>query len=145
MHRRRAFTLIELIVALAIVALLAAIAIPVYSAVQQRSQINADAAAANAVAQAVSSYYAVNGCYPQPTQQIGVPPAVLVPYLGATTIPNMYYVTANASNQWVSGSGASAYLVYIEFHTGISAQTLADAYVVGSARYVPTSSPVLMC
>ena len=111
-RRHRAFTLIELIVALAIVALLAAIAIPVYSAVQQQAQQKTNTAQYNSVAQAVSSFYAVNGCYPDVTayHPSNDQPSGLGPYVGTWPTNVLYYALNSSQSAWV-GSGGTAYYI----------------------------------
>ena len=116
MYRRRAFTLIELIVALAIVALLAALAIPVYSTVQTQANQKAASAQANTLAQAVGAFYAVNGCYPDSTSTSPSIPTGLSAYVGSSSWPsNQYYAANNQTGSQVPGPGGTAYYISVDW------------------------------
>jgi prepilin-type N-terminal cleavage/methylation domain-containing protein len=108
-------TLIELVVALALVALIASLALTQLTVPQKQAQLKADVAQANALAQAVSAFYAVNGCYPDPTSTQTAPfsgsmPANLSPYVGGPWPATQLYGTFDQNWNWV-GSGATAYYV----------------------------------
>lgn len=63
-RRKRAFTLIELIIVVVIISILALIAIPKYYANVTRSQRNAVYSSLAAIREALLSYYATKGAYP---------------------------------------------------------------------------------
>ncbi|HLJ58886.1 MAG TPA: type II secretion system protein [bacterium] len=143
MRRRQAFTLVELIVTLAIVVILAAIAIPVYNTVQAQAQIKADIAEQNVLVQALSSYYAVNGCYPNGPRGTGNMPTNLGPYVGNTWPGNMTYVTF-MNGGWVnSSSGAVNYVGVL----ANSVLTQSGSWTGGTAVFngVSTGATVLEC
>ena len=58
------FTLIELMIVVAIVGILAAVAIPAYQDYTARAQVSEGAATAAAIKTAISEYYASQGAYP---------------------------------------------------------------------------------
>jgi prepilin-type N-terminal cleavage/methylation domain-containing protein len=152
MHRRHAFTLIELIVALAIVALLAAIAIPTYSAVQSQAQQKAQTAQSATLAQALSAFYAVNGCYPDPntTNPVfgydgGNMPTNLGSYVGGPWPSNQGYFTLNSSKVAVSGSAYTAYYVGVISQAVWQADTWSQVVSDSRAALVVNNVAVPVC
>ncbi len=72
MRRKRAFTLIELIIVVVIIGILALIAIPKYFANVDKAKKNTVYANLNAMRQAILGYYATYGAYPANTWPIRV-------------------------------------------------------------------------
>jgi prepilin-type N-terminal cleavage/methylation domain-containing protein len=131
----RGFTLAELLVALAIAGALVALGLQHFAAAEQQAQQNADVGQANALAQAVSTYYAVNGCYPEPTTAWGSLPGGLAAYYGTTSIPAylLYLVLSgpNSGGAWVVTSGAAAQTIAIAVSAqSTMAASFATIYVV---------------
>jgi len=63
-HRKKAFTLIELIIVVVIIGILALVAIPRYFANVDKAKRSQAFASMDAIRQALLGYYAVNGVYP---------------------------------------------------------------------------------
>jgi prepilin-type N-terminal cleavage/methylation domain-containing protein len=77
---RRGFTLIELMMVLAVLGLLAALGLPRYRDMKRRATAAAIASDLNTVRIAAYNYFADNNTYP-PDGTAGAPPAAMIPYL----------------------------------------------------------------
>jgi prepilin-type N-terminal cleavage/methylation domain-containing protein len=88
------FTLVELMIAVAIVGVLAAVAIPAYTGYIRRSYISEGTSSIAAIKQGMESYFSVNGCY----ISAGMHPAN-VP-AGTTTAWDPVPTGANTANAW---------------------------------------------
>ena len=77
---RRGFSLIELLTVMAVIALLAAIALPRYRDMKRRAYSANIVSDFNTVRVAAYNYFADNNTYP-PDGGSGAPPAVMIPYL----------------------------------------------------------------
>jgi type IV pilus assembly protein PilA len=84
---QKGFTLIELMIVVAIIGILAAIAIPAYQDYTIRAQVTEGLNLADAVKTGVAEYYANNGTWP--VGLVGANPA-----LGYTSLPSGKYVAS---------------------------------------------------
>src|SRR5579871_4733258 len=84
---QKGFTLIELMIVVAIIGILAAIAIPAYQDYTIRSQVTEGLNLAGAVKTSVAEFYANNGAWP--VGLVGNAPA-----LGYTNLPSGKYVAS---------------------------------------------------
>jgi type IV pilus assembly protein PilA len=115
---QKGFTLIELMIVVAIIGILAAIAIPAYQDYTIRSQVTEGATLADGVKVAVQDYYAQHGTWPATLQ--GTDAAAGLNYTGAVsgqyvsnlTIANTGAITAlygNRANAKIAGSALTIY------------------------------------
>ena len=98
---QKGFTLIELMIVVAIIAILAAIAIPAYQDYLIRSQVTEGASLADAAQTAVAQYYSNHGTFPTGNTSAGVAAAgsITGKYVSTVTIGNgTGVVTAAFSN-----------------------------------------------
>ena len=85
---QKGFTLIELMIVVAIIGILAAIAIPAYQDYTIRSQVTEGLNLASAIKASVSEFYAQNGVWPT-----ALGPSTTAGTLGMDTVPSGKYVS----------------------------------------------------
>ena len=107
-NNRKAFTLVEILIVVAIIALLAAIAIPNLLRAKVNSNQSAAQATLKAIANALETYAISNGVYPtQTTSLIGAaPPYLNKDYFSAPS--NGYNFTATITDYGYSVSAVPA-------------------------------------
>ncbi len=72
-HNQQGFTLIELMIVVAIIGILAAIAIPAYQDYTKRAHVTEGLSLADAAKTGVSEFWATNGVLPATNASIGLP------------------------------------------------------------------------
>ncbi len=140
---QKGFTLIELMIVVAIIAILAAIAIPAYQDYLVRSQVSEAATLADGSKTAISEYYSNLGSFPGVQASAGLPLATdikgkYVTSVDATSNRGIIKVTfGNKANTNISGLffGLSAIT-----HAGSTEWTCANTtYTTINVKYLPTS------
>ena len=110
MRRDRAFTLIELLIVVAIIAILAAIAVPNFLEAQTRAKISRVKSDQRAVATALEAYHVDYNKYPVPYDHYGLSGAIdYVQYLIDLTTPVAYITSVSLRDPFkptLVGAGA---------------------------------------
>ena len=127
------FTLIELMIVVAIIGILAAIAIPAYQDYTVRSQVTEGLNLAGAVKAAVAERYAQTGQWPTTLTQLGIVDAA-----GAETPPVGKYVKSVN----LAGNG-TIQITYAAKATGGQANAVIDTKTLALQPYVSTNQDVI--
>lgn len=104
-QREKGFTLIELMIVVAIIGILASVAIPAYTGYTQRAQVSEGFTIANGIKIAVAEFAVANGAFPSAadiTKGIGAP--VTGKYSSANTSAGTGVVTVTMSGAGVVGA-----------------------------------------
>ncbi|RZU99137.1 pilin [Spiribacter vilamensis] len=124
-RQQKGFTLIELMIVVAIVGILAAVAVPAYSDYTTRAKVTEGIAAAGAAKTSVADYYYAKGEFPGSSSDAG---------LGAATD----YSTDVIKSMAIAGTGGGVInVVFLDAVTGGKDSTETDR---NTLAFVPTAS-----
>ncbi|WP_180054338.1 MULTISPECIES: pilin [unclassified Acinetobacter] len=103
MNAQKGFTLIELMIVVAIIGILAAIAIPAYQDYTIRSQASEGPALANGLKTTIAEFYSDRGAWPDDNEALGISQAIEGSYVASVesedgVITVTYGNKANAAN-----------------------------------------------
>lgn len=140
---QKGFTLIELMIVVAIIAILAAIAIPAYQDYLVRAQVSEASTLADGSKTAIAEYYSNLGSFPGVQASAGLPAVTdikgkYVTQVDATTHRGIIVVTfGNSANSNISTKLFSLSAIT---HAGSTEWTCTNAtYTTIATKYLPTS------
>lgn len=134
MTNNRGFTLVELLVTVAIIAILAAIAYPLYTHYVEKSRRSAAVTALQRAASAEEKYYATNNVYAPSLKALGY---------NATTVP-----VPSSQDYWyalsVTSSGGSTYTI-TAVPKNVQAKDDCGTYTLSSTGARSSAKPTSQC
>ncbi|MFO1390188.1 MAG: pilin [Cellvibrio sp.] len=104
---QKGFTLIELMIVVAIIGILAAVALPAYQDYTARSQVSEALSLGGGLESAVVEYWSNKGTYPVSNGQAGVASDVSGKYVSSTKISNGLIVATMKTNGTAKGIGGA--------------------------------------
>ena len=144
---QKGFTLIELMIVVAIIAILAAIAIPAYQDYLIRAQVSEGAVLSDGAKTALSEFYSNTGVFPtagSPASNtsvgLAVPASIAGKYVtGVDVGTDSGYIEATYGNQANTAIQNAILAFSAVTHTGSISWTCKNAKTTVSAKYLPTS------
>ncbi len=137
---QKGFTLIELMIVVAIIAILAAIAIPAYQDYLVRSQVSEGATLASGAKTAVAEYYANYGVAPTSNALAGVDPVITGTYVSGVTVTSGLITVAFAQPRTNKAISTSKLVYKANFTAG---STKWDCTAAGgttiASKYLPSA------
>lgn len=136
------FTLIELMIVIAIIGILAAVAIPAYQDYTIRSQVSEGLSLSDGAKTAIAEYYQTKGTYPATNSAAGLAPATSITgnYVSSVTVSNSQITVkyGNKINQSVKGD---TLVLQAKANTGSISWTCQPAAAKGTipSKYLPSS------
>lgn len=137
---QQGFTLIELMIVIAIIGILAAIALPAYQDYTVRAKMSEPIAALSEAKTAYTEYYSANGFLPENQSKSGIATARYGEYVNLITVSdNSEFIVATVPGGIIPGTGTTAQTI------ALSGASQVDGTIVwvcgklaGTGNYVPT-------
>ncbi len=141
-NMQKGFTLIELMIVVAIIAILAAIAIPAYQDYLVRSQVSEGAVLADGAKTAIAEFYSNTGHFPQNNESAGLAPALSISGKYVTQVDvsgTRGIIAATYGNQANSEIENEILQFSAIVHGGSLEWTCKPAATTFKTKYLPTS------
>jgi type IV pilus assembly protein PilA len=144
-NMQKGFTLIELMIVVAIIAILAAIAIPAYQDYLVRSQVSEGATLTDGAKTAVAEYYANHGSFPPTNLSAGLAPdtSIAGKYVSAVdagaTKPGVIIATFSGPSASAKIQGLKFGLSAVDNSGSINWSCTNTTYTTVAVKYLPSS------
>lgn len=135
MRQQGGFTLIELMIVIAILGILAAIAIPTYQDYLIRARVSEGVAVASAAKTSVAEYYNSNNAWPTSNDQAGVS-NVTTSYVSSLTVGNNGVITIDINEAGV-GMASGTSLTIVLTPTAVTGAVMWTCSSSGETKYAP--------
>jgi type IV pilus assembly protein PilA len=139
---QKGFTLIELMIVVAIIAILAAIAIPAYQNYLIRSQVSEGAVLTDGAKTAVAEYYSNTGVFPTTNASAGLASSGSISgkYVTGVALPAKGLIQATFGGQSNSAISGDAFALSAVPSSGSIAWSCKNAtYTTVNTKYLPSS------
>jgi type IV pilus assembly protein PilA len=138
---QKGFTLIELMIVVAIIAILAAIAIPAYQDYLVRTQVSEGAVLTDGAKTAVAEFYSNKGTYPTANGSAGLAKETSISgkYVTQVLVANGLITATfgNQANKAITTAGTNTFVLSPITHAGSISWTCTKSTV--NQKYLPTS------
>jgi general secretion pathway protein G len=115
MHRRKAFTLIELMIVMAIIAVLVGMILPRFKGMRDQANVSRAQGEVRAIKTAVESYFIRNGSYPPTTLTVCatyLTTAATYPRILDTALYDPFGATATTEYRYIRSANGAYYVIF---------------------------------
>lgn len=138
-HIQKGFTLIELMIVVAIIGILAALAIPAYSDYTARAQMSEAVELMSGYKAALAEYYADKGHYPTALTEVGSLSAPAGKYTSTIALVTAGAVASLTATMQATGTNANIASSTVQLNTANGGQTWQCTRGTVLAKYLPAA------